>query len=71
MVECADYKITHKYQWIIDGSMEYYGNVSSGFGVTPKLKWKNHSTRSSNFDVLSLKEVKIRLGSVCEFDASL
>ena len=37
----------------------------SGFGVTHKIKVENHTTGCSNVDVMSLKQVKMRLSSVC------
>lgn len=36
----------------------------SGFGVTLKIKVEKHTTGWSNFDVMSLKQVKMRLSSV-------
>jgi hypothetical protein len=38
---------------------------NSGFGVTLKIKVENHTTGWSNFDVMSLKHIKMRLSSVC------
>ena len=61
IVECADNKITQK--WSME--IKCINPWRSGFGVTLKIKVENHTTGWSNFDVMSLKQVKMRLSSVC------
>ena len=51
--------------------IKYINPWRSGFGVTLKIKVENHTTGLSNFDVMSLKQVKMRLVCVactCLYD---
>ena len=61
IVECADNKITQK----LSMEIKFINPWRSGFGVTFKIKVENHTTGWSKFDVMSLKQVKMRLSSVC------